>query len=223
MDYRENKNEPDTVIRQQPAYMMNEPDKSDDMIRSIYEEDYSRSGNLTIADLEATPEDRRVELINGVFYDMAEPLLVHQRIAGTIYRQIGNYIENNNGKCMPYISPVGVKPHADDDRTIVEPDVIVVCNPDKQQHPRYIIGGPDLVVEVLSPSTKKRDLVVKKKIYQSAGVREYWIVDPEARYVFIYRFEKDNVTFVHTFDDAIPVWIYDGQLEIRLDGVMETD
>ncbi|MBO4395057.1 MAG: Uma2 family endonuclease [Eubacterium sp.] len=223
MDYRENKNEPDTVIRQQPAYMMNESDESDEMIRSIYEEDYSRSGNLTIADLEATPEDRRVELINGVFYDMAEPLLVHQRIAGTIYRQIGNYIENNNGKCMPYISPVGVKPHADDDRTIVEPDVIVVCNPDKQQHPRYIIGGPDLVVEVLSPSTKKRDLVVKKKIYQSAGVREYWIVDPEARYVFVYRFEKDNVTFVHTFDDAIPVWIYDGQLEIRLDGVMETD
>ncbi|MBO6109193.1 MAG: Uma2 family endonuclease [Eubacterium sp.] len=170
----------------------------------------------TIADLEKLPEDRRVELVDGVFYDMAEPLIIHQNIVGEIFAQFRNHIKEKMGKCRPYVAPVGVQLFADDDRTLVEPDVFVVCDPDKQNNPKRIIGGPDLVVEVLSPSNKKYDMVIKKQMYSEAKVREYWIVDPEAHYVFVYDFENSNITYIYTFDDPIPVKIYDNDFSIDL-------
>ena len=194
------------MIRQEPAYNMT--DSSDNS--------YQIKGVLTVSDLEETPEDRRVELINGVFYDMAEPLILHQNIVGEIFGQLREFIYKNKGSCKPYVAPVGVRPNADDDHTVLEPDVFVVCDPEKQKHPRYIIGGPDLVVEVLSVSTKKRDMTIKKQIYHDAGVREYWIVDPEEERVLVHDFEHGNVTYIHSFEESVPVRIYENALEIDL-------
>ncbi|MBO4395753.1 MAG: Uma2 family endonuclease [Eubacterium sp.] len=153
MKYNDKYKETDTtMVRQEPAYNLTDSNDNPCLIKGV----------LTVSDLEETPEDRRVELINGVFYDMAEPLIIHQNIVGEIFGQLRDFIHQNNGNCKPYVAPVGVRPNADDDHTVLEPDVFVVCDPEKQKHPRYIIGGPDLVVEVLSESTKKRDMTIKK-------------------------------------------------------------
>jgi Uma2 family endonuclease len=108
------------------------------------------------------------------------------------------------------ISPVGVQLDMDD-KTVVEPDVVIVCNPDKVKD-KVVYGAPDWVLEVVSPSSKKRDYILKLQKYQNAGVREYWIIDREKERVTVYtnldNSEKMEVE-IYSFDDKIPVGIYD--------------
>ena len=147
----------------------------------------------TYADYRTWPDDRRYELIEGAAYAMAPaPSINHQRMAGEIYRQIGNAL---HGKpCQPFIAPVDVlfpQPGEADDavRTVLQPDVFVVCDPSKIAS-QAIRGAPDWIVEVLSPGTASRDHIAKRRIYETAGVREYWLVHPEERILMIYRLEQ---------------------------------
>ena len=114
-----------------------------------------RQGEYSVEDYYALPEDKRVELIDGVFYDMSAPSFVHQRIGGEIYRQIANFIFENRGSCIPLMSPVDVRLDCDD-KTMVQPDVVLLCDQGKIMK-WGIMGAPDFVLEVLSASTKRKD------------------------------------------------------------------
>ncbi len=141
------------------------------------------------------PDDLRYELIDGTAYLMSPaPSLDHQDIAGEVYRQLANQLEDQ--LCRPFIAPVDVRlPKADeqdaDIDTVVQPDVLVVCDPAKLDH-RGVRGAPDFVVEVVSPGTAFHDHQRKRAIYERAGVREYWLVDPVERFITIYRLGEEG-------------------------------
>ena len=176
-----------------------------------------RNGSYTLDDYYALPEDQRVELIDGYFYEMLAPTFGHQTIGGEIYRQIANYIMDKGGSCRPFIAPVDVQLDCDE-RTMVQPDVGIVCDPDKIK--RFgIYGAPDFLVEVISPSTKKKDYTKKLAKYMEAGVREYWILDPDQKRLLVYFFEGDVYPVIYGLDQPIPVGIYNGDLVIDFSNI----
>lgn len=139
-------------------------------------------------------EDQRFELIDGIAYAMCPaPLIAHQDVAGEIFRQLANALQGK--PCRAYIAPVDVRfplaDEADEDvKTVLQPDVLVVCDPGQIDR-RGVRGGPDFVVEVLSHSTAGYDHIKKRRAYERGGVREYWLVHPQDRIVWIYRLEND--------------------------------
>ena len=173
-----------------------------------------KQGEYTIEDYYAIPDERRVELIKGVIYDMSAPTAAHQLIAGCIYNDLSNYIRANKGKCIPMIAPSDVQINCDD-RTMVQPDVYVLCDRHKMRM-KNIYGAPDFIVEVLSPSTRKKDMNTKLALYVETGVREYWLVDPDKKKVLVYELEKESLDYVtlYTFDDQVPVGIFNGKCKI---------
>ena len=131
----------------------------------------------TYADYEKWDEDFRCELIGGIVYMMSAPDMWHQRAAGTIYHKLRDLLEGKS--CEPFIAPFDVRlfPRKDGtDDNVVQPDVIVVCDEGKLSDGKACVGAPDVVFEVLSDSTKVMDLRVKRELYKSAGVKEYWVV-----------------------------------------------
>lgn len=148
----------------------------------------------TYADYLNWPESVRYELVDGVAYLMAGPDLAHQDIVGEVFRQLGNALQGK--PCRPFVAPFDVrlpKPGQDDEATdtVVQPDVLVVCDPAKIDR-RGIRGAPDLVIEVLSPSTAGHDQILKRRIYELAGVREFWLIHPTDRVLMIYRLGADG-------------------------------
>lgn len=173
---------------------------------------HDRNGSYTLDDYYALPDERRVELIDGYFYDMSSPTFGHQSIGGEIHRQIANYILEHGGKCRPFIAPMDVQLDCDN-KTMVQPDVGIVC--DSAKIKRFgIYGAPDFIVEVISPSTKKKDYALKLSKYMEAGVREYWIVDFAQGKILVYFFESDVYPVIYGFDQPVPVNIYGGNLKI---------
>ena len=173
---------------------------------------YDRQGTYTLDDYYALPEERRAELIDGVFYDMTAPGSVHQLIAGEIHGIFREHIRQNKGSCIACSAPFDVQLDRND-KTILEPDVFVICDRTKIIR-RCIYGAPDLVVEILSPSTRRKDMIIKLNKYMNAGVREYWIVDPDAETVTVYDFEHDQFPIYYTFEDTVPVMIWDGACRV---------
>lgn len=171
----------------------------------------------TIADIEALPEGTRAELIDGqIFYDMAGASSNHQRLVNFLVTEINLYIRSKGGKCEVFPAPYDVQLKEDDNHTLVQPDVSVICNRDKIKKNRCI-GAPDWVIEVVSPSTERRDYIYKLNKYLAAGVREYWIVDPERDRAVVYNLEAglNAGAFEQpkTLKDKVKVNIYPG-LEI---------
>lgn len=176
-------------------------------------------GNYTVEDYHALPEEERVELIDGHFYDMASPTYLHQQISGEIYRQIANYIMEKGGECRPLIAPVDVQINCDD-KTMVQPDVAILCETEKVR--RWgIYGAPDFVLEVISPSTKRKDCTKKLSKYMEAGVKEYWILDPYQKLVMIYFFEDEICPLVCGLDELVPVRIFNGDLKISFEYIKQ--
>ncbi len=159
----------------------------------------------TFADCLTWDEGERVEIIDGEAFLMAPPSSRHQEIAFEIGRQLGNFLEGK--KCRVYPAPFGVRlferdgEQPQDVDTMVEPDISVVCDKSKiDEH--GCKGAPDFIAEILSPSTRRYDRLVKLNLYQKAGVREYWIVDPDTQSVQV--FLQDGNGFLRIFEEYEP-------------------
>ena len=159
----------------------------------------------TIDDIYNLPEGTRAELIDGQIYYMAPPSRIHQEISGTLYRKIANYIESKKGSCKVYIAPFAVFLN-ENDTNYVEPDLSVICDKNKLTD-KGCTGAPDWIIEIVSPGSRRMDYFIKLFKYRSAGVREYWIVDPAKNRVTVWNFETDN-TDDFTFSDQVKAGIY---------------
>lgn len=171
-----------------------------------------QQGEFTVEDYYKLPDDVRVELIDGVLYDMAVPTWIHQLIATRISVKIDAHIQKKKGECIVLAMPMDVQLDRDE-RTMVQPDVLVLCDRDKIRK-RSLYGEPDFVVEILSPSTRKKDISIKLRKYKNAGVREYWIVDPDKKIIYVYEFAKCEFPVMYTFEDKVPVGILGGECEV---------
>ena len=154
-----------------------------------------------------------MELIDGVIYDMATPSNIHQILIVKIVSRLNAFIEKNKGKCVPFVAPLDVKLSEEDDKTVVQPDVFLVCDRDIAKK-RFFESAPDLVIEILSPSTKKRDSGIKMRKYKETGVREYWLVDPIQKHIVVHDFEHGDISRTYGFDGKVPVGIFEGECEI---------
>ncbi|GAB6067340.1 Uma2 family endonuclease [Methylothermus subterraneus] len=137
------------------------------------------------------PEDTRYELIDGIAYAMTAPNRRHQEVLLELARQVANALQGH--PCRPFIAPFDVRlpkgEEADEDiDTVVQPDLCVVCD-ERKLDERGCRGAPDWVVEVLSPATAGHDHILKRTVYERAGVKEYWLVHPVDRIVTVYRLE----------------------------------
>lgn len=193
-------------------YLQDAPLDDDCYICEAAEKYFTGQGEYTLDDYYALPENLRVELIEGHFFVMLAPSKVHQIAIIEFSRQIANFIRENDGKCEVYAAPTDVQLNKDN-KTMVEPDVFIVCNEEKDIIER-VYGAPDFVLEVLSKSTEKKDKIRKLNLYKNAGVREYWILDPFKRVLMIYDFEKNEPVRVCELDKPQPIGIYEGRLEI---------
>lgn len=166
----------------------------------------------TYADLLEWEGDTRYELYSGQPRAMSSPSDVHQDISGELHLQIGNYLRGK--KCKVYYAPFDVRlfeekgDRPEDTDTVVQPDLMVVCDPDKVDR-HGVRGAPDLIIEILSESTRKLDRLIKFNLYQRAGVREYWIVDPVSRTVAVYTLEEGAYHGAETYgpDALAPVGV----------------
>ena len=152
------------------------------------------------------PEGKRAELIDGQVYYMAPPTRIHQEIISELHYKIRSYFESHKGSCRVYPSPFAVFLNQDN-RNYVEPDISVICDPRKLDD-KGCNGAPDWVLEIVSPSSRRTDYHAKLFKYRTAGVREYWIVDPEKDRILVYNFETED-TWDYTFHDTVKSGIYD--------------
>jgi Uma2 family endonuclease len=148
----------------------------------------------TYGDYAQWSDDERWELIEGVPFAMTAPLRIHQDVVFNIGLQIGLYMQGK--PCKVYPAPFDVrlprKDEADEDvETVVQPDIAVVCDPSKLDK-KGCRGGPDWVIEVLSSSTIFRDMNVKRSLYEMHGVREYWLIHPEDRWLMAYTLDNEG-------------------------------
>lgn len=165
---------------------------------------------ITLEQYEALPENRRVEVFEGIVYDMASPSQIHQTLSMELSNIIYNYIKSKKGSCQVFSAPFDVK-LSDQPLTIVQPDIMVICDKDKLDEKRCN-GAPDFIIEIVSPSNPSDDYIRKLYYYKNAGVREYWIVDPRRKTVAVNYFEGNIVSVPYPFDSIIKVNIYDALL-----------
>ena len=170
----------------------------------------------TYADYVTWPDDARYELIDGEAYMMAGAGTAHQRASGDLHRQFSSFLYGKS--CEVFHAPFDVRLNAagDKDETVVQPDLLVVCDKTKIDA-KGCNGAPDMVIEILSSSTASHDTVVKFNKYLQAGVREYWIVNPEIKAVSVHVLENGRyVTSAYNETDTVPVHILDGcQINMR--------
>ncbi len=162
--------------------------------------------DFTADDLAALPEDVRAGVIDGQIFYFSGPKVIQQRISANMFARLWNHISDRKGECEALFAPVAVRPNCDD-KTVLEPDIIVVYDKDKLREDACY-GAPDLVIEVASKSTRKRDYGLKLVKYRTAGVREYWIVDPERQTVLVSCFEDEEQTCLYSFEDEIAFHLF---------------
>jgi len=160
-------------------------------------------------------DGERWELIDGVAYNMTPaPARRHQGILTELAGQLFNCLRDK--PCKLYLAPFDVRLPENDEAdeevtTVVQPDIVVICDPSKLDD-RGARGAPDLVIEILSPSTSRKDMKIKFELYEKRGVREYWIVDPSGGTVMIFRLDADGRygrPQVYTDEDSAPVGIFE--------------
>ncbi|GAP72360.1 hypothetical protein SAMD00024442_3_76 [Candidatus Symbiothrix dinenymphae] len=190
---------------------------------------YANPRLYTYADYLMWADDKRREIINGVVYDLFRaPTRWHAKISTNIVLAVGWFIKRRKGKCEVYHAPFDVrfpkKGEVADNKiyTVVQPDICVVCDP-KKLDKAGCIGAPDLIVEVQSPSTTKRDMREKFDLYEESGVREYWVVYPKEKGLTIFLLQEngkydDGTTY--EYPSKAPVSIFEG-LEIDLEELFE--
>lgn len=167
--------------------------------KRIYtEEDYYNS-----------PEDIRIELIDGQIYYQAAPSRIHQTILMELSATIRDYIRSKKGTCKVYPAPFAVNLSSDNEKNIVEPDISVICDHNKLTD-KGCSGAPDWIIEIVSPGNPSHDFIYKLNLYAKSGVREYWIVNPRSQTILVYYLEQKNFCVkTYTFQDKIKVNIYE--------------
>lgn len=207
------------VLREDSAYQVSQSDA--DGARTADIERALPLGPYTVADYLALPDNVRVELIDGYYFEMNAPSVAHQIVTMEIWKALDYHISAKKGRCMALAAPTDVQLD-DDDRTMVQPDVMVVCDRSKLNRLR-MVGAPDMVVEVASPGTYRKDMKIKFSKYWDAGVQEYWFVDPQREKIVTYRLEDgDYVPTVYGFQDKVPVGIFEAELAIDFAPIAET-
>jgi len=178
----------------------------------------------TFADYLTWADDVRRELIDGFIKMMAGTSMRHGRVSNNIALRLNLRLLDTKCGCKVYSAPIDVllpkDGETDDDKiyNVVQPDIFVVCGEHKCDANAYL-GAPDMIVEILSPSNRKKDLFDKFYLYQNSGVREYWIADPEVKTITVYLMQQDG-----EYDDGkayatgekVPVHIFNGhQIDIN--------
>lgn len=158
---------------------------------------------FTYEDYLTWPEDERWEIIDGIPYMQAAPSRIHQEISVELLTQFNNYLKDKS--CKVYHAPFTVRlddGHKDekDIRTVVEPDIVVVCDKEKLDD-KGCKGVPDLIIEILSSSSAKMDRLIKFNKYEKAGVKEYWIIDPNERIVSVFKLDADRKYKIEMYSD----------------------
>ncbi|MCI8741908.1 MAG: Uma2 family endonuclease [Lachnospiraceae bacterium] len=169
----------------------------------------ARANIYTEEDYYNLPENVRAELIDGQLYYMSAPSRIHQEILNFMNTEINIYLRSKKGPCKVYPAPFAVKLFSEDDKNVVEPDISVICDPNKLTD-RGCTGAPDWITEIVSPGNSSHDYVRKLNLYMDAGVKEYWIVNPTNHSVYVYFLEADKFkTTAYTLQDKIRANIYD--------------
>lgn len=171
----------------------------------------------TVNDIYALPDGRRAELIDGRMYDMAPPNTRHQRLVSELTITIGNYIRSKGGNCKVFPAPFAVFLNKDD-KNYVEPDLSIICDSGRLDE-NGCNGAPDWIIEITSPSNPQNDYGIKLFKYRTAGVREYWIVNPQKKTVMVYDFENETKSNQYTFDETVPACIFE-DLSIRVSDLL---
>jgi len=185
-----------------------------------------RSDNIKYSykDYITWPSEERWEIIDGVPFNMSPaPTRKHQKISGELFTSIHNYLRGKT--CEVYSAPFDVRLNinheSDDDITnIVQPDISVICDSSKLDD-KGCNGSPDFIIEIVSPSTLKKDLKEKFYLYERAGVKEYWIVYPDEKTIVSYTLNENNKfgrPEVYSEEDNIKVGIFES-LEINLNDI----
>ena len=162
----------------------------------------------TYADLLEWEGDTRYELYGGQPRAMSSPSDVHQEISMALSAQLYNYLKGK--RCKPYAAPFDVRlfeepgDHPEDTDTVVQPDLMVVCDPDKVDR-HGVRGSPDMIIEILSESTGQLDRLIKFNLYQKAGVPEYWIVNPEEESVQVFLRDEGGILRIHNEYDRTEI------------------
>ena len=157
--------------------------------------------------------DLRMEFINGEIFLLASPGTYHQEISGKLYLIIAEYLKDK--KCKVFYAPFDVHFWKKDfkEPDVMQPDLLVACDTENtvNEKGRYM-GTPTLVVEIISPSTKSKDMVDKLNTYMLSGVREYWIVDPKKKIILLYGFKDLKIDEFHDFKvpDILESYFFDG-------------
>lgn len=160
----------------------------------------------TFEDVDALPDGVRAELIDGEMFIMQAPGMPHQDILGELFLAIQLYLKKNRRQCRAYMG-IGAFIKRDIYNYLI-PDISVVCDRDRLEE-KGCQGTPDWVIEIVSPSTRKRDYERKLALYRETGAREYWIVDRKRNTVLVYRFEHGGEVERYTLSDRVKVGIYD--------------
>lgn len=177
----------------------------------------------TYSDYLTWPEGERWEIIDGVAYMQATPSPGHQLISGELYRQLANYLRDK--PCKAYPAPFCVRLVSGDEKKdedinkVVEPDITIVCDHSKIDK-KGCKGTPDMIIEIISPSSIKNDRILKFNKYENAGVKEYWIVEPEGKIVSVFTLQQNGRygrPEIYTEDDTVTVNIFpDLKIELKL-------
>ncbi len=189
----------------------------DRLFASKSEKKYSYSDYLT------WDENERWEILDGIPYMQAAPSRIHQEVSGELYRQFANYLQGKTCKVYhaPFCVRLDVEKNDNDIKNVVEPDMTIVCDNSKLDE-RGCKGSPDMIIEILSPSTGKNDKLIKFNKYEKAGVKEYWIVEPDQKLVSVFLLQSDDRygrPEIYSEEDKIKVSIF-SDLEINLESVL---
>lgn len=167
--------------------------------------------------------EQRFELIDGIVYNLASPSYAHQNAVHEIHGAFYNWFKGK--KCVPLTSPFDVTFLKEENNIcVVQPDIIVICDKENINSKNLYKGIPTLVVEVLSPSTRSKDMLKKLDLYKQCGVKEYWIVDTKNKQIYIYSLENNDITENKAFVKGAQTYVesahFDG-LKVVLDDIFE--
>lgn len=174
-----------------------------DSVREEQSESKSSSGMVTYgAFLELTKEsEKRFELIDGVIYNLASPSYKHQHVVGELFGTFYNWFKGK--KCTALTSPLDVTFVKEQTNIcVVQPDIVIICDKDNLDEKDKYKGTPTLVIEVLSPTTRSKDMLTKLELYKQCGVKEYWIVDPINEHILVYSLEDNEIVNNKTYSKS---------------------